>query len=93
MWEPTASVDALKVAVPLVSDTDFSVVVPSMKLTFPVAAPAVAPPAETVAVKVTDCPNTDGLGEEATLVAVVALLTTCVTAVAEVLPPKLASPE
>ncbi len=63
---------------------------PSLKVTVPVG---VAPPglfAVTVAVKVTDCPDTDGLAEELTNV-VVLYFTVWVT-LDDVLPVKLASP-
>jgi hypothetical protein len=66
-------------------------VAPSRKLTVPVGLPAPGAVIVTVAVKVTLCPNTDGLAEEATLVVVFALLTTWLTA-ALVLVLKLPSP-
>jgi len=61
--DPTASVDVLKVAFPLLNEPVPSVVVPSLNVTVPVAADGV-----TVAVKVTDEPNADGFAEEETLV-------------------------
>ena len=87
LCEPMASVEVVKVAVPPVSVPLPSAVVPSMKFTLPVAVPAPGPLAETVAVKVTDCPNAEGLSEETTFVVVASLLTTWVTAWLEVLPP------
>src|SRR5205809_919293 len=66
-------------------------VAPSRKLTAPVGVPAPGAVTVTVAVKVTDCPNTDGLAEDVRLVLVFALLTTCETA-ALVLVRKLPSP-
>ena len=39
LWEPTVSDDVLKEAVPLVSETLPRDVVPSLKITLPVAAP------------------------------------------------------
>ena len=49
-------------AVPLLSVAVPNLVEPSMKSTFPVGTPAPGKDAATVAVKVTDCPKTDGLG-------------------------------
>ena len=49
----------------------------SKNVTVPDGAPAPGAAAATVAVKVTLCPNTDGLGAEVTLVVVLALLTVC----------------
>jgi len=51
-------------------------VAPSRKLTAPVGVPAPGATTATVAVKVTLCPKTDGLTDEARLVVVFALLTT-----------------
>jgi hypothetical protein len=51
-------------------------VAPSRKFTVPVGLPAPGAVTATVAVKVTDCPNTEGLAEEVRLVLVLALLTT-----------------
>ena len=75
---------AFRVAVP-------SRVAPSKKLAVPVGVPAPGATALVVAVRVTGWPNTDGLGEDATVVVVAAWLTTGDT-VGEVLPVKLASP-
>ena len=63
---------------------------PSLKVTVPVGVPPPALFAVTVAVKVTDCPDTDGLAEELTNV-VVLYFTVWVT-LDDVLPVKLASP-
>ncbi len=63
-----------------------------MKVTLPVAVPVAGNTAETVAVKVTDCPATEGFGAAVKLVAAAALLTTCVKAGLDVLVVKLASP-
>jgi hypothetical protein len=49
---------------------------PSRKFTVPVGVPAPGLTTATVAVKVTDCPNTDGLTDDARLVVVLALFTT-----------------
>jgi hypothetical protein len=67
------------------------VVVPSRKLTVPPGLPAPGATTATVAVNVTLWPKTDGLGDEARVVVVFALLTTCETAVL-VLVLKLPSP-
>jgi len=79
----TLKVAVLHVALPAVSVTAAQIVAaPSLKSTVPVGeATAVVPGAVTftVAVKVTDCPNTDGLAEELKLVVVSALFTTCDT--------------
>jgi hypothetical protein len=50
-------------------------VAPSRKLTVPAGVPAPGAFTVTVAVNVTDCPNTDGLTDDARVVAVLALLT------------------
>src|SRR5260221_12781160 len=50
---------------------------PSLKLTVPVGTPAPGATAATVAVSVTGWPAQEGLSEEASVVAVAALLTTC----------------
>ena len=68
-----------------------NVFVPSLKLTVPVGVPAPGETALTVAVKVTDWPETDGFAEEATVVVVLALFTVWVK-VKEVLVEKLVSP-
>jgi hypothetical protein len=56
-----------------------------------VGVPAPPPVALTVAVNVTDCPETEGFTDEPTAVAVFALLIVCVSVV-EVLELKLVSP-
>ena len=50
-------------------------VAPSRKFTVPVGDPAPGAVTVTVAVNVTDCPNTDGLTDDANVVVVLALLT------------------
>ena len=65
-----------------------SVAAPSLNVTVPVGVP---PLPATVAVNVTDCPNTDGFAEDTTVVVVEACVTVCVR-VEEVLPVKFASP-
>jgi hypothetical protein len=66
--------------------------VPSIvNVTVPVGTPDAGGAAATVAVKVTDCPNTEGFTEEVTLVVVLAWLTVCVKS-GDVLPLKLLLP-
>jgi hypothetical protein len=72
-------VDVLKVAAPLLIVPVPSVVVPSLKVTVPVAVEG-----ETVAVNVTDEPYADGFADEARVIVVFALFTTWVST-AEVL--------
>jgi len=62
-----------------------------LKVTVPVGMPPPGLFAVTVAVKVTDCPDADGLAEELTDVVVPAFFTVWVS-VLEVLPLKVASP-
>ena len=59
-----------------------SVFAPSLKVTVPGGVPLPPPLAATVAVSITDCPTTDGLGDEVTVVVVLAAFTVC-DAVAE----------
>jgi hypothetical protein len=54
-----------------------NVVVPSMKVTVPLAVPLPGATALTAAVNVTDCPNTDGFTLEVKVVVVSALYTVC----------------
>jgi hypothetical protein len=87
----TDNVVVLKVATP----EPFSVPVPrvaapSLKVTAPVGVPVAGNTAATVAVNVTDCPNTVGVPDVETEVVVFALLTVCVRA-ADVLVLKLGS--
>lgn len=88
-WEPAASVDVVKAALPLVKATVDNTVVPSLKVADPAGIPVVED--FTVAVNVTDPPSTDGFTEERTAVEVAALLVTKFST-ADVLPLKLASP-
>jgi hypothetical protein len=60
-WDPTDKVDVENVAWPPLSVPVPSVVAPSLNVTVPVGVPLPEPDAATVAVNVTDCPNTDGL--------------------------------
>src|SRR5207247_1349865 len=64
---------------------------PSLKVTVPVGVPAPGLLAVTVAVKVTDCPDSDGLAGELTGVVVLAFFTVWV-GVLDVLPLRVAAP-
>src|SRR5262249_61580713 len=66
-------------------------VVPSREVTVPVGVPAPGATAATVAVKVTDCPNTVGFVADTTVALLLALLTVC-GSVVEMLLEKLVSP-
>ncbi len=81
----------MKVAWPPLSGLVANAVEPSLKVTVPVGVPLPEPEALTVAVKVTTCPYTDGLAEEARAVVLPDLLTVWLR-VEEVLPLKLSSP-
>ena len=90
-WEATASGLVTNMAWPELSRVPVPrVFAPSLKVTVPVGMPVPGLFAVTVAVKVTDCPDTDGLAEELTNV-VVLYFTVWVT-LDDVLPVKLASP-
>ena len=86
--EPVASVEVVRLALPLVSVIVASTVVPSLKVAVPLGVPEVE--AFTVAVNVTAVPCFDGFNEETRVVEVGALLTTMVRTV-DVLPVKFAS--
>ena len=73
--DPNASVEVLKVAIPLLRVPVPNVVLPSLKVTVPVAAEG-----ETVAVKVTVTPDADGFDDEVRVTVVVALFTVWVSA-------------
>ena len=89
---PSASPEVLKVVHPLPLSVPVpSVVVPSLNVTLPVAAPVAGASTLTVAVKVTGWPTSVGVWEEASAVELEPGPTFCVTA-DEVLPVKLASP-
>src|SRR2546422_1036361 len=90
VWLSVASEEVVKVALALASAPVPSVVAPSLNVTVPVRVPAPGETALTVAVKVTDWPNTEGLAEEATVVVELAWLTVWVAGV-EALGGKLAS--
>src|SRR5207247_1829081 len=71
--DPTLSEDVGQLAWPLLRVRLLQLVMavpPSLKVTFPAGLPEPGLLAVTVAVKVTDCPNTDGLVEESTPVVV-----------------------
>ncbi len=68
-----------------------SEVAPSLKVTVPLGVPLAGGTALTVAVKATDCPNTDGLVPETSAVVVLILLTIWLK-IEEVLERKLPSP-
>ena len=95
VWLPRARAEVVNVAWAAVMVTlAASVVAPSVKVTVPVGVPVPGATATTVAVKVTVWANTDGLGEELTVVLLEALFTTW--GLAESLPElvrKLLSPE
>ena len=87
MWLATVKPNVLKLAFPLPSSTvgPANVVVgaahvpPSMKVTDPVGVPEAGATTLTVAVNVTDCPNTEGFADKASAVVVLAALTTWLT--------------
>src|SRR5437763_1159348 len=93
MWPATAREEmALLVALPPLTLAALPKAEPSIEnCTVPVRMPAPGNTALTVAVKVTDCPNADGLTEEATVVVLPAWFTFCATT-PEVLVLKLESP-
>src|SRR2546422_3248408 len=74
---PTDREEVAKVAAPPLSVPVPRVVKPSLKVTVPLGVPAPGATGLTVAVKITDWPNTEGLAEEVTVVVVSALLTVC----------------
>ena len=88
---PTDSPEVDKLAVPPERVPLPMLLPPSLNVTVPPGVPAAGPTADTVAVKVTDWPNTDAFGELLTDVELLPLLTVCVMA-AEALVLKLASP-
>ena len=74
VWLPPGRVLVLKVAIPLPLRVPVPIVLPpARKSTVPVGVPGTG--LVTVAVKVTACPNTEGLAEEARMVLVVAGVT------------------
>jgi len=73
--EETERTEVTKVATPPLRLLVARAVAPSLKVTVPVGVPAPGAVALTVAVIVTDWPNTDGLAEDARAVALLALFT------------------
>ena len=90
-WLPAASDEVAKIALPELRLAVPSVAAPSKNVTVPVPVPTAGATALTVAVNVTDWPNTDGFTEELNVVELFPLLTVCVIA-DEVLALKLLSP-
>src|SRR5712692_1068280 len=90
LWAPTASEAVVKVAEPPASVPVPMLTPKSLKVTVPLGVPAPGATAVTVAVKVTDWPNTDGFTDDATAVEELALLTVWVSV--WLLPLKLPSP-
>jgi hypothetical protein len=88
---PTARAEVVKVALPPESAPAPMETPLSVNVTVPVAVPPPGLTALTVAVKVTDWPNTDGLADERTLVMLSDCVTVCVIA-ADALALKLLSP-
>ena len=89
---PTTNAEVVNVAMPPLSVPVPMGLPPSRKVTVPVAVPEPGTTADTVAVNVTDWPNTEGLTDEVTVSDVSALVTTCGLPVSEpVLPLKLGS--
>jgi len=72
---PTARAEVENVALPLLSAPVPNTVAPFLNVTIPVGVPLPGATAATVAVNVTDWPNTDGLCEEITVVELDALFT------------------
>ena len=87
----TDSAVVLKVATPPLRVPVPNVAAPSLNVTVPVGVPAPGATAATVAVNVTDWPNTEGLADEVSEVVVLAMVTVCET-VLEVLVFKFVSP-
>jgi hypothetical protein len=75
VWLPTASDEVVKVARPKLKVAVPSVAAPSRNVTVPVAVPEPGATALTVAVNVTNWPNTDGFTDELTAVELESLLT------------------
>ena len=88
---PTVNDEVVKPAVPPLNVAVPKVVAESRNVTVPPGVPAPGALAETVAVKVTDWPNTDGLALLVTIDVLASRFTVWVMA-ADVLPPKLTSP-
>ena len=91
-WLPSASDEVPSVATPAESGAVPSDVAPSKNSTEPPGDPAPGEVTATVAVSATLWPATDGFGDEASDVVVLAAFTVCAYA-ADVLPLKLGLPE
>src|ERR1700674_2513113 len=91
LWLATDRLEVVKEAWPAFSVAVPSVAAPSMNVTVPVGVPEPGAFAVTVAVKVAACPNTAGLADAASAVALAAWFTAWLSA-ADVLVVKLASP-
>ena len=93
MWLPPARAEVVRLATPPLNVPVPIGLPPSRKVTNPVGVPVPGGTAVTVAVNVTGWPTTEGFTDDVTVVAVLALLTTCGFPVIEpVLPLKVASP-
>src|SRR5262245_41246724 len=91
LWLATARAEVVSVPMPPVSVAVPRLVAPPRRVAVPDGVPAPGATALTVAVNVTDWPNTDGLTDDVTMVVELAWLTLCVS-VGDVLPAKLVSP-
>jgi hypothetical protein len=80
-WFATVKAVTGNVADPAESVTAPRTVVPSLKVTVPVTVPDPGATGLTVAVNVTDWPNSEGFTDEVSAVVVDAAFTVCVTAV------------
>jgi hypothetical protein len=90
---PIAKAEVVNVAIPPLNVPVPIGLPPSRNVTVPTGVPAPGATGDTVAVNVTDWPNTDGFTDEVTVVEVFALLTTCGFPVSDpVLPLKFPSP-
>jgi hypothetical protein len=76
-WDATLSALVERVAWPPLNAPVPKVVAPSLKVTDPVGVPLPGETAETVAVNVTDWPDTEVFCDEETAIVVFALLTVC----------------
>ncbi len=90
-WVATPRLEVVRLALPLLKVTLPSELEPSLKVTVPVGVPLPGAPAETVAVKVTDWPKTDGFADDVTEVPVASLVTVSVR-IDDTMPVKLPSP-
>ena len=75
LWLPTLKAELVKVAMPPKRMPVPTGLPPSRKVTAPVGVPLPGALAETVAVRVTDCPKTDVLADETSAVLLAALFT------------------